>query len=155
MQHLDCAVDILNKNLRLRTLCLWDQPDIPTSVDPEKDLFCYSRDIGGPRRYDYNGPKCNTLKRRFFKYLSLISSDGEYTNGLTVYTLSGRIVGLEAHFGRVSCFSGQLVGCPQYLPLQPNERIAYAWLRILDDDSRGVNQRSLDVSWSFNLTDDH
>jgi hypothetical protein len=121
---------------------MWDQPNFPSIVDPEIGLFDYGRDITGSR-----SPVSKTPKRRFFRYLPLYGGD-EYINGLTVYTINPSIVGLEAHFRRSSRLSGFRSGCPQYFPLQPNERIAYAWLRIYDIDSLAFNQRSLVVSYA-------
>lgn len=124
---------------------MWDQPNFPSIVDPATLLFDYGRDISGSRI-----PVTKTPKRRFFRYLPLYSGD-EYINGLTVYTNGGSIVGLEAHFGRTSQLSGFRIGCPQYFPLQLNEQIAYAWLRIYDIDSLALNQRSLVVSYVRSL----
>ncbi len=121
---------------------MWDQPNFPSAiVDPKTSLFDYHRDLAG-----FSSTVSNTPKRRFFRYLPLYSCD-EYFTGLTVYTTSVSVVGLEAHFRRGSRLLGFRIGCPQHFPLQANERIAYAWLRIYDIESLGFNQRSLAVSY--------
>jgi hypothetical protein len=121
---------------------MWDQPDFPLVVDPGITLFDYGRDISGSRSH--------VRKRRFLRYLPLSSGD-EYITGLTVYTSSGSILVLEAHFGQRSLLSGLRSGCPQYFPFQLKECIAYAWLRIYDIDSLALNQRSLVVSYAHLL----
>jgi hypothetical protein len=121
---------------------MWDQPNFPSAiVNPKTALFDYNRDVAG-----FSSTVRKTPKRRFFRYVSLYSCD-EYITGLTVYTTSGSVVGLEAHFGRSSRLWGFRVGCPQHFPLRANKRIAYAWLRIYDIESLGFNQRSLVVSY--------
>ncbi|TAQ90662.1 hypothetical protein B7494_g961 [Chlorociboria aeruginascens] len=137
---LNCAINISSTNSYSPTLCLWDRPDFPTSIDPETALFCYDRDIGGPRS---NGPR-PPFKRRFFKYLPLYHRQ-EYINSLTVYTRHGGITGLEAHFGQTSSLLGFRLGCPQHVLFQAKERIAHAWLRILDEDIPCTYQRSLAI----------
>jgi hypothetical protein len=72
--------------------------------------------------------------RRFFRYLTLYNG-AEYIKGLTLYHTANGIAGLEAHFEQTSQFLGCRNGCALYFPLCPNERIAYAWLRILNFSS--------------------
>jgi hypothetical protein len=86
-----------------------------------------------------------TCQRRFFRYLSLCNDD-EYIKGLTIYQIGNGIVGLEAHFTQTSQLSGCRSDCALYFPLCPNERIAYAWLRILNFDSLAWAAPALVVS---------
>ena len=106
-----------------------DKPNIPSSlVDPDAALFDFERDI-----MHSNRPITNP-ERRFFRFLPLYNNT-EYINGLTLYHTADGIVGLEAHFEQTSQLSGCRDGCALYFPLCPNERIAYAWLRIRDFSS--------------------
>lgn len=45
---------------------------------------------------------------------------------------SGSMRGLEANFARESLLSGTCTGCSVYFPLPLEERIACAWLSIVD-----------------------
>ncbi|KAF4619056.1 hypothetical protein G7Y89_g14789 [Cudoniella acicularis] len=109
---------------------LWNQPDIPTSFSaPEAALFDFDRDIIGSSR-----PTLQNPQPRYFEYLSLFSGN-EHINGLTVYLSGNGMVGLEAHFTRTSQLLGSRDGCSKYLPLDPSERIALTWLRIVNSRS--------------------
>lgn len=106
---------------------VWDRLDFPSALeDPDAALFDFDRDI----------MQSATIhpKRRFFRYLSLIN-EGEYANGLSIYMSRSSVVGLGAHFTRTSQFSGNRCGCELYFSLDLRERIAYAWLRIVNSRS--------------------
>ncbi|KAH9208844.1 hypothetical protein DL95DRAFT_32875 [Leptodontidium sp. 2 PMI_412] len=106
---------------------VWDQDDFPsTLLDPDVTLFDFDRDVirSVPR----------SAKQLFFRYLSLCFKD-EYTRGLSVYVSGHGIVGLEAHFSRVSRLSGYRRGCALHFSLCPDERIAYVWLRVVNSPS--------------------
>lgn len=141
MKDLHCVDDIVGSEPSLTHRIMWDQPDFPPSiVDPETAFFDYDPNMAGS-----NYPILRSRNRHFFRYLPLYNGD-EYIVGLTVYTFGGNVTGVEAHFKRVSRLSGLRLGCPQYFPLQPNERIAYIWLRVYELDSPVFCQRTFDVS---------
>jgi hypothetical protein len=89
-----------------------------------------------------------TRERRFFRYLPLFN-DAEYIKGLTVYQNGNGITGLEAHFTQSSLLSGCRDGCALYILLCPGERIAYAWLRILNYYSIAFAAPTLIVSSEY------
>ncbi len=118
---------------------MWDQPGFPSTLDdPDATLFDFNRDI---MRSTVTAPK-----RRFFRHLSLYSGD-EYIKGLSIHVSGHGIVGLEAHFTRTSQFSGYRSGCEIYFPLHPEERITYAWLRIVNSRSLAFAAPALVVSF--------
>jgi hypothetical protein len=108
---------------------LWDQSDIPDFLfDPDAALLDFDRDFIGSIRPD------KIRQQRFFRYLPLFNGNA-YIIGLTAYISGNGIVGLEAHFTGTSCLSGSRKGCGIHFTLHPSERIAYAWLRIIDSRS--------------------
>jgi hypothetical protein len=138
---------------------MWDQLNIQSLVDPNAAIFNLGRDVLGsdqpliPTCQDqlftypnaaifnfgrnvrvFDPPLIPTCQRRFFRYLSLYNGD-EYIKGLTIYQTNNNIIGLEAHFTQTSQLSGCRIGSAIYFPLAPNERIAYAWLRVIDFNS--------------------
>lgn len=118
---------------------VWDQPDFPTTLlNPDVTLFDFNRDIV---RSTIIAPE-----RRFFRYLSLYSED-EYMKGLSVYVSSHGIVGLEAHFTSTSRVTGYRSGCALHFPLDPTERVAYAWLRIVNSPSPAFAAPALTVGF--------
>ncbi|RDL39087.1 uncharacterized protein BP5553_03427 [Venustampulla echinocandica] len=143
---LHCASNILSSEPYLTCQIMWDQYNFPSSfVDPESALLVCRGNPRNPSRF------AKTLRRRFFRYLDLFHGD-EYISGLTIYTSSSSMVGLEAHFRQTTRLLGFRVGCPQYFPMQENERVAYIWLHIDDDYSLAYNQPALDIQTTFGRT---
>jgi len=137
-KDLNCAV-ISSSESFSRTQVVWDRPDFPSSLlDPDAALFDLDRDI---IRSITSAPK-----RRFFRYLPLYCGD-EYTKGISIHVSGRGIVGLETHFTRTSQLSGYRSGCALHFPLCPGERIAYAWLRIVNSPSCAFGAPALMVSF--------
>jgi hypothetical protein len=103
---------------------MWDALDFPPLDDSDTQLFDFERDI-------MNKPRPARAKI-FLRYLALYY-DGEYTNGLTVYSSGSGLIGIEAHFRNISKLSGSCKGSAQHFPILCNERIAHVWIRVVDN----------------------
>jgi len=137
-KDLNCAA-ISSSQPSPNNYVVWDRSDFPSSLlDPDAVLFDLHRDI---IRSMTDPPE-----RRFFRYLSLCSKD-EYIQGLSVHVSGRGIVGLETHFARTSQLSGYRGGCVLHFPLCPEERIAYAWLRIVNSPSSAFGAPALVVGF--------
>lgn len=84
----------------------------------------------------------------FYRHLRLVH-DNEYARGITIYSTSSYMTGLEAHFTKTSHLSGHRRGCARHLPLHPRERISHALLRIIDFPSLAFEEFALDVSSDY------
>ncbi|KAK0111101.1 hypothetical protein ONS95_001479 [Cadophora gregata] len=120
----------------------WDQPDIPDTVyNPDKELFDFKRDMS--RSYELDKSRL-----RYFGYLPLLS-DNSYANSLTVYLSANGIVGIESHFTKTSRLIGRREGCPRHFPFHPGERIAFAWLCIINSESYAMAAPAMTIQTTY------
>jgi len=99
--------------------------------------------------FDFNRDILSITKaptRHFFRYISLYNGY-EHIKGLTIYNSVSGIVGLEAYFNRGLQLSGYRTGCALHFPLHAKERIAYAWLRIINSNSPAFAEPALIVGF--------